>query len=336
MSAPATEGKAPPTVYLFYGDDPFGMAEAVQSLQSKFSDPASADMNTERFNGAQLNWGQLEEVAASAPFLADRRLLIVEEAAKLVSRKDDRERAFSLFEQVAPTTRLVLLDMISLNKRSALENYRKRSHLFRWTSDHPDQSYHQAFTQPTGAAFVQWIRQRVNEADGEIETAAAQLLAEAVNDDLYLADQEVEKLVTYVDSSRSIQPEDVERLTPLYRQSDIFAMVDAVGARDARAASRHLHRLLQDDDPRYAFAMIARQFRLMLQASEALANGKDPKQALSIHPYVAGKVTNQARNFKLAQLEAIIHRLYQLDLDSKTGRADLTTELDQLITQLAR
>jgi DNA polymerase-3 subunit delta len=82
--------------------------------------------------------------------------------------------------------------------------------------------------------------------------------------------------------------------------------------------------------------MIARQFRLLLQASQALSNGDDPSSALSIHPFVAGKVAKQARNFRLPQLESVVHQLYELDVNSKTGRADLATALDQLIIQLAR
>ena len=325
-----------PTVYLFYGDDEFAIREAVDSLVSKFDDPTSADLNTERFDASNLSWSSLAEVAASAPFLADRRLLIVENASQLVRRAEERERALAIFEGLPPTTRLVLLDPIELRGRDSIANYKKRSHLYKWVVDHPEDSFSQPFIQPTGAAFVRWIVQRVNQAGGEISNLAAQRLAEAVAEDLYLADQEIHKLLAYVNYERSIEAAEVELLTPLYRQSDVFAMVDALGARDARQALAHLHQLLHSEDPRYAFAMIARQFRLLLQAQEAISAGKDPKSALSIHPYVAGKVAQQARNFKLAHLEATLHQLYTLDLNSKLGRADLSTALDQLIIQLAR
>lgn len=311
------------------------MAEAVASLKQKFADPTSADMNTDRFDGSDQPWGRLQEVTASAPFLADRRLVIVDNADKLVSRKENRERALELFNNLPPTTRLILLDIFELRGRNALKQYRQRSALFSWINEHKGHSFEQAFIRPTGAAFVTWLRQRAESMAGTIEPAAAQMLADSVADDLYLGNQEISKLLTYVDRSRPVSVDDVAELTPLYRQSDVFAMVDAVGARDSRLAMARLHQLLQDDDPRYAFAMIARQFRLLLQASEAIAAGKDPKDELSIHPYVAGKVANQARNFELSQLEAIHHQLYQLDLNWKTGRADLATALDQLIIQLA-
>lgn len=335
MSEPSTDNGSAPTVYLFFGDDDFAMAEAVHSLTSKFDDPSGADMNTERFDATDLAWSKFVEVSTSMPFLAERRLIIVDNASKLVSRAEDRERALALFSSLPPTTRLVLLDSVELRGRDPIAQYKKRSHLYTWAQEHPKSSYSQPFVKPTGPAFVHWVIQRVKGFEGDISNQAAQRLAEAVAEDLYLADQEIQKLLAYVDYRRPIESADVERLTPLYRQSDVFAMVDAVGARDATQALAHLHELLQSEDPRYAFAMIARQFRLLLQAKEALIAGKDPKSALSLHPYVAGKVARQARNFKLAQLETTLHQLYQLDLNSKTGRAELNTALDQLIVRLA-
>lgn len=312
------------------------MAEAVQSLKDKFTDRSIADMNVNRLDGSKQPWSKLAEICASAPFLADRRLVVVDHAGKLVSRKDDRARAQAIFENLPATTGLVLLDEIDLSRRDSMKKYRDRSALYQWAVNHQETSFAQDFIRPSGAAFVRWVAERAEAEGGSIASRAAQTLAQAVADDPYLAHQEIQKLLAYVDYARPIEAADVELLTPLYRQSDVFAMVDAVGARNAKLALHHLHQLLSGEDPRYAFVMIARQFRLLLQASQALSNGDDPSSALSIHPFVAGKVAKQARNFRLPQLESVVHQLYELDVNSKTGRADLATALDQLIIQLAR
>lgn len=314
------------------------MAEAVADLRGRFSDSAAAELNTERFDGRQLELGRLEEVCLSAPFLAARRLVIVENADQLTRRKEQRERLLELLDQVPPSTALVLMVPVDLQRKGDLSRFQSRSALLSWAevSAHQDSAYVQACVRRTGGAFVQWVKQRAQRHDGDIEPAAAQLLAETVADGPRLADQELRKLLDYVDRSRAVSRADVERLTPLYGQSDVFAMVDAVGHRDARAALTHLHELLRDEDPRYAFAMIVRQFRLLLQAREALDAGLDPVEAMDEHPFVARKARDQARNFSLADLERVYHQLYVLDLDSKTGNALLTPALDELIVQLAR
>jgi DNA polymerase-3 subunit delta len=71
--------------------------------------------------------------------------------------------------------------------------------------------------------------------------------------------------------------------------------------------------------------MVVRQFRLLLLAREVLdAGGKeaDVVRQLKVHPYVGGKITEQARRFHMNTLEAVYHRLLELDEAIKTGLMD--------------
>jgi DNA polymerase-3 subunit delta len=333
VSEPAADTK--PTVYLLYGDNDFAIGRAIQSLTEQFDEPSTAQLNTERLDGRQVSLSQLQEIAQSVPFLARRRLVVVDEADQLAS--NDREKALldTILEQLPASTALVLVDLVDLGRRGALDRYRQRSHLFQWTQTHPDTSYSSSFKRPSGGAFIRWLQDHCRSMKGELQPQAAALLADLVADDLYLADQEIRKLLDYVDYQRPIEAADVERLTPFYGQTDVFAMVDAIGGRDAGGALAYLHRLLQDEDPRYAFAMIVRQFRLLIQAREALDAGADPKSAMHEHPFVVGKISSQARNFSLPSLERIYQHLLRVDVNSKIGRADIPTALDELIVGLA-
>lgn len=334
MSAPPADSK--PTIYLLYGDNDFAIGRAVQSLSEQFDDPAVAQLNIERLDGRRASLGRLQEICESVPFLAPRRLVIVEDADQLATTAADREKLDAMLAQLPNSTALVLIEMVDLGRRGSLDRYRKRSHLFQWTKDHPNTTYSSSYQRPTGGAFVGWLREHCQSLGGDIQPQAAALLADLVADDLFLADQELRKLLDYVDYARPIEPADVERLTPFYGQGDVFAMVDAIGGRDAGGAMAYLHRLLKDEDPRYAFAMIVRQFRLLVQAREAIDRGVDPQEAMHEHPFVVGKVSGQARNFSLPQLESIYQHLLRVDVDSKIGRADVSTALDQLIVNIAR
>lgn len=312
------------------------MAEAVRELRGRFSQETAA-LNTESFEGGKLDFARLEEASLSAPFLADRRLVILEDADQLTRHKAGRERLLSLLDRVPATTALVLLVPVELHRKNDLSRFKRSSALLEWAQrgENQDRSYVQACVRRSGHAFVKWAIARARHHGGEIEPQAAQLLANYVADDPRLANQELRKLLDYVDRGRPVFIEDVERLTPLYGQSDVFAMVDAVGSRDVRRALAHLHDLLRDEEPRYAFAMIVRQFRLLIQAKEAFEAGLDPVQAMSEHPFVIEKAARQARNFSLPHLERIYGQLYELDVDSKTGKALLRPALDDLIVRLA-
>jgi DNA polymerase-3 subunit delta len=85
--------------------------------------------------------------------------------------------------------------------------------------------------------------------------------------------------------------------------------------------------------------MITRQFRLLLQVKDLQQRGiAEPaiKRKLKLHPYVASKLTRQAGNFTLAQLDASFDRLVEADWAIKTGRASEALSLDLLVVDLTR
>jgi DNA polymerase III subunit delta len=121
-------------------------------------------------------------------------------------------------------------------------------------------------------------------------------------------------------------------------QSDIFAMVDAIGERNGQKALELLHILLEEMDFIPLFGMVIRQFRLLIQAREILDLGgteRDLIETLGLHPFVAEKIWTQARQFDLPSLEMIYYHLLEIDLGEKTGRMPGELALDVLIARLA-
>ncbi len=274
-----------PSVYLFYGDDELAIREAVADMKRRMGDSATADLDYTRFDPRSHSLAELAQVCASVPFLASRRLVVVEDASRLASTAEARAQLDLLLSSLTEATALVLIDETDLTRRKALTEYRERSHLFHWAQKHPQMSLAQLFLRRRGREFVAWLIQRCQAIGGEIDPQAAQRLASYVLDDPDRADQELHKLLDYVDRARPIHSEDVELLTPLTSQSDVFALVDALGNREANQALAHLHRLLADEDPLFALAMIVRQFRLILQAREAIDTGLNPRRSSRRHGF---------------------------------------------------
>jgi DNA polymerase-3 subunit delta len=315
-----------PTVYLLHGDDDLAVSEFIARLKDKLGDPSTVCLNTQVFSADGLDMAALAEACAAMPFLARRRLIVLQRAsAAMTGDPARRERFLALLDGLPPSTALVLVEPQELSQKSPL---------MKWAESHADQSFVKAMNAPHGPAFVEWLQQRAHQLEGKIDPQAAFLLAELVGDDPRRAEQELAKLLDYVDRARPVETQDVERLTPFGGQSDVFAMVDALGARDGQMALGHLHRLLEDEPALYALAMIIRQFRLLLLAREALDTGRDPRQALRLHPYVASKLSTQARHFTLQQLERIYHQLLEMDLAIKTGKTEDVVALDSLLADL--
>jgi DNA polymerase-3 subunit delta len=325
---------AAPVLYLLYGDDAFAMEEFLHRLHGRLGDAATASMNYQRFDARRFDLDLLMQACAQVPFLADRRLLVLDHAESLPQDEEFQADFERLLSSLHESTALVCLEQLPRPRRARSDW--KRTNLRAWTEANPERSFVRLLARPRGADFTRWIERRAEALGGSFETDAGQLLGEWVAEDPYLADQEIHKLLDYVNRQRAVTAADVEELTPFRGQGNIFDFVDALGQRHAQAAQVHLARVLQDADIRYAFAMIVRQFRLLILAREALDQGSDPAHALSLPSFVVQRIISQARTFSAADLDRIYHELMRIDLESKTSQLDLDVALDSLIGALAQ
>lgn len=314
---------SPPSIYLFYGDNLLAISETLADLETKLG--PSSEFNVQRFSGKTLDLEQLRAACGALPFLSSRRLIVLEDAESIPK---GRKEAFSqLIDDLPDTAALVLIEQVRGDHE---RDYQKGSFLYAWTQEHPDTAYVRAFMKPRGSAFIQWLVER---SEGRIEQDAAQLLAHSVEEDPLLAEQELNKLLNYVNDERPIRIEDVEQLTPSHGHLDIFSVVDKLG--DSQGTLPRLQRLLEDQDPAYVFLMLVRQFRLMILARRAIEIGEDPIKSMKVPPFVVKKVSAQSRQFTSAELRGIYQRLLDLDVSVKRGEADMSLDLLPLIAGLS-
>jgi DNA polymerase-3 subunit delta len=321
----------PACFFIFHGKDEFTQAETLSQLKSGLGDPAMVDLNTTLFDGRTVRLGELMHVCNTLPFLAEKRLVIVENLLEHLGgkgREKERDALLEYLPQLPATTRLVLLERKTLSSKNRFIKLAKSSSM----------GYEKSFQAPQGGGLERWIVKRVEDHGGAIHPHAAALLATDVGEDLRLLEMEITKLLTFCNFSRPIQPADVELLTPYVAQADIFALVDAIGQRRGRAAATLLRRKLEaGDEPLYLLAMIVRQIRLLIQVKEKSEQGYRPDEIArqaKIHPYVTGKLVRQVQNFGQTRLEAIHRQLLDTDIAIKTGRIDPAVALDLLVVEL--
>lgn len=322
--------------YIFHGDDEFTLSEAVAELKGKLGDPAMVDVNTTILDGQGLTLPELIHACDAIPFMGDRRLVIVE---GLLQRFDPQKGGRSEADQrlvdglrdylqdLPDTTRLLFVESKSLHGNNSILRLGQRD----------DHAYVRKFEVPRHQAVSRWIRERVEEKGGRIQTGAVMALAAYGGDDLRRLDQEIEKLLTYA-GDRPVTEANVRQLVPAATESDIFAMVDALGQRNHREAATRLHELLEaGEPPMYLLYMITRQFRILIQVKELAGEGMSRsalQSRLGLHPFVVKKALAQARNFSPSQLNAIYQKILETDEAIKTGRLEPELALDMLVAEL--
>jgi DNA polymerase-3 subunit delta len=301
-------------------------------------DPSIAELNTTILDGRAASMDDLVMASSAMPFLAERRLVIVNHATAFGENDQARGKFIAFLEGIPQTTALVLvadhpLTSYQMEKRGELHWLEK------WGRGEEGRAYIKKFVTPTGSQLVDWIARRAVELGGEISSPAANLLAKLAGDDLRSVDHEIEKLLAFVNYVHRIEVEDVEALTVGDRQDSIFDLVDAIGNRIRSSAIDHFHALLLEQDAMSVQMMIVRQFRLLLLGREILEKGGDAREIarrLEVKPFVANKVAVQARKFPQPELEEIYHRLLEIDVAVKTGIMDVDLNVDLLIEAVTR
>jgi len=323
-----------PVVYLLHGNDEFGMTAFIHAMVEKMGDPSMAEMNTTRFDQGSFSIDSLQAAVSAVPFLAARRLVIVEDVSRHLTKKADNEKFTALLESLPPTTALVLVE-----SKSLIDERNKKEHwLLKWAHQAGSSAYQRSFSVPKGTGMADWIRKYAAEQGGEISHQAAALLAESVQDVPRMAVMEVDKLLAYVNYARPVDVDDVEMAAAFVGgPGDYFTFLDAIAARNGRKAMDMLQKLLEEQDALPLFFSLVGHFRLVLQAREIYENGGQEDtvaKQLNIHPFRAKKIVLQARSLSLADLEQMYLRLQQMDLEIKTGRIGGELALESLVLEL--
>ncbi|MGJ3238727.1 MAG: DNA polymerase III subunit delta [Anaerolineae bacterium] len=324
-----------PHFYLFHGDDDMAIDEAVNQVRASMGEGPNAEMNITEYDGDSADVARILNDVRSFPFLADKRLVIVKGLVtalmKTAHGKSQLERMMDAVPELPAHARLVLVERDNLKSNLKVVKLAQA------------QGYMRQFSVPKDS--TRWIIDRAEQFyQAQIEPRAAVALSSVTGSDLRRADNELVKLVSYVDGERAISEQDVALLTPYVAEANVFDLVDALAVGNGQVALSLMNQVLDQDpsDPGFRlFALITRQFRLLLLTREhldtgAAANKNALASALGIHPYPASKLLDQARRFNLKQLETIYRYLQQYDVDMKTGKLKPRLALELLVTSLGQ
>lgn len=321
-------------LYIFYGEGDFSLKEALAELKEKLAAEGLGAADITVLEGNKLSLNELKAICDTIPFLAPKRMVIVD---GLLSRFEQKGRTRpelgewrALSGHIAtmpPSTVLVLVDGKLRRDNPVLRELTPRAKV-------------REFPPVRGAALHDLVLSRLREKGGDISLAALQLLTNLVGDNLWILCNEIDKLYLYC-RGRRIEESDVQLLVSYAQEANIFALVDAIIQRRAAAAERLLHQLIdRGATPPYLLFMITRQFRLLVQAKE-LSKQRLPSVELIGRlgvpsEYVLRRVMEQAREYSLDQLREIYGKLLDTDMSIKTGLLRGGLALDLLVADLCR
>ncbi len=332
-------------LYLFTGEETFLLSQQIRAWKEGFRKRFEGDLNLAVLDGSQEDEASLISQMETMPFLADKRLIFIEnlpEAAKASAKdaddKDEDEekkadanqKLIDYLEKI-PETSVVIFVQPKPDKRKRL--YKKIVHLSTVARDDKGGMVAEVkeFNPLKPAALSQWIQQQAAAYKAVIDPRSSEHLAGLVGESLWRLDQELHKLAAYTEG-KPITPDDIDKLVIPSLEANVFHLTDALGAKDARKAIQCLHQsVAAGENLRQVFYMVVRQFRLLLLVCAYLSNypnatAQSLATSLKMHPFVARNTMGQAKRFKMAELKEAYRKLLDLDLAMKTSKIQTTTD----------
>lgn len=325
-------------IFILHGDDISAIDETVAELVLEQKESGFADLNLNVLYGKGLTANDFSNAVLAAPFLTDFRVVILHEPLAMAGGRDGNQKFLKLLEDTPPSTRLylVLKDTI---ERKDWEKLGKTSFLRKWAEKNPDKAQINTCQLPAQSAMPGWIMKKAREMGGAFDGSGASALAAAVGNDTQTAAHEIEKLLLFVGFSRPVDDADVNELVSGVTSVSVFDMVDALVAGNSKVALGKLHQLEETEEIPQLFAMIIRQFRLLVQTRAILdrrGNSQTVQRELGQIPFVADKLVRQASAFTVEKLREIYGSLLEFDYQFKTSLTDPEAALDLFVLDVAK
>lgn len=294
-------------MYLLCGSEDYLRSQYRDRLEKALLGDGDA-MNLSCFEGKDISQPQLVDLAETMPFLAERRVIVIENSGMF---KGGSDVLADYLKEVSPTAFFVFSE----------KEVDKRNRLYKVVRD---KGYIGEFGEQDEATLTRWVAGLVKKENMEIDRAAIALLLYKTGTDMENIRRELEKCICYCLKRGRITAQDVEMICTERLSNRIFDMINFLAAGKQEQALKLYYDLLAlKEPPMRILFLISRQFNMLLQTKMLREKGYDKRiisEKLGVAPFIAGKYMDQAAHFKRPVLRKALEDCVQAEEDVKTGR----------------
>ena len=319
-------------VIYIYGEDSYRSRQYLSDQIEKFKtarDPQG--YNVAILDAQKVEPGKILSEIISSPFLAEKRLIVVENILSISDKDFLGEMIERVKEKKVPESNVVIF--WQSEKLSKVKEAKEFEVILK------KEKYAHEFGALEGSALSAWIVAEVKKRNGKISNPAISYLAQNTAGDIWFLTSLLDQLTAYA-AGKEIELSHVNLFLDEKVDDNAFNMVEAVVSGNKKQA----YKLLQEqrrigEDNFKIFGLIIWQFRILLagrslfDVSENMSSDAMAKE-LGVHPFVLKKNLALIKRYNKKQLSDIYAQLLDMDWKAKTGQADLGLALDLFINRI--
>ncbi|WP_163653032.1 DNA polymerase III subunit delta [Listeria sp. PSOL-1] len=322
------------SVYLIVGTEDYIINETKNKILAASLNEEEMEFNYVHFDLEDTSIDEVLEEAETLPFFGDKRIVIASNPFFLTTEKtkskiEHHTKKLEAYLQ-DPADYSILIFVARVDK---LDERKKLTKLIK------QQATIIEAKRPNEAGFIKWIQNTITVTQFKMDQPSIIRLMELTGGNLTTAMNELQKQMLYKFATKEILIADVELLVVRSLEENIFLLIDKIIAVDIASALRIYYDLLkQKEEPIKIMALIASQFRLLTQLKILEKQGYSAQQAaskLKVHPFRVKMATKQARAFAEEELESLLLRLSEIDLEMKSGYGNKEQKFEWFLFELS-
>ncbi len=311
---------------LLYGPDTYRSKQKLKEIIDHYKETQKTGLSLRVFDLKNENFDKFQEENQSLSIFKEKKLIILKNA---FSNQEFKEKFLKDKDKFTDSRDVILFyeDKEILPSDSLFKFLKKEAKT-------------QEFQLLTGQKLKVWVKEEFGKYGFAVLPEIIDALVLATGDNSWTLTNEIQKLSAYKSGKKSsgITLEDIKILVKPQIEINIFKTIDAVAARDRKTALRLIHKQIENgENPSHLISMINFQFRNLLVVKNLIEKNKPYNLIIKIsglHPFVVKKSYEQAKKITLQELKKIYQKIFQIDLEIKTGKIEPETALDLFIAEL--
>lgn len=300
-------------LYLFTGENAFLLREERRRWTGEFARKYGEE-NCSRVDGARTSVRELLDEVAVMPFLAEKRLIVVDGVPKA-----SKEEIQALAAQIHPQVLLLIVDPKPDKRTAGVKELLKLAEV-------------KEFAPLKAAQLRSWMAVYAREHGSSFAPGGAEALYEFLGDDQDQAAQEIRKLAL-ASGGKPITAADVELHVIPTDEGVIWKISDLLAEGRHSDALAFAHRLLDRGGDAYGlWAILLNMLKNLVAVRAAMdaghRSGKELAEQAGVHPFALRSLQPHARRATPAALRSFLSWSAWADRDLKTG-AYRTTDGEQ-------
>jgi len=312
-------------IFLF-GEDTYRLQKKLNEIQDKYKKIHENELNLKRIDASQTEFGEFIDEIFQCSMFIKRKLFLLE---NLFSNERFQKDFLKRIKEIAKSKDVVVVfEKDKISKKNKLFLALKKC------------AECQEFQSLKDAELKKWIENEFKKQGIEISYEAINLILEFLGDNLWQISNEIKKLICLKKSAKvkEIKKQDIENIVKPNLETNIFEIISTLAQKDKKKALKLIQiGLNKGETPINILNMINYQFRGLLIAKELMEKGKGLNDFLKLDifkPYPAKKAWYASVGFSLNELKKIYQKIFEADLNMKTGKVQQEEALKMLIAEI--